>query len=86
MLLTVFIVIRFLSWPLILFVEYFVGEYRPSLLEALVPPVLSAFAIFFVWKGTKQKDMHKYLKIALAVPAFLIGAYLTLVFTSRLLQ
>jgi hypothetical protein len=85
-LLTIFIFIRFLSWPLILFVEYFVGEYHPSLVEALVPPVLSILVILFVWKAEKQKDINKHLKIALAIPAFLIGVYATWNFTYKLFQ
>jgi hypothetical protein len=83
MLLTIFIVARFLSWPLILFVEYFAGQYRPSIIEALVPPVLSIITIISVWKGVKTKDMNRYLKIALAIPPFIIGLYATWEFTDR---
>jgi hypothetical protein len=83
MLLTIFIVVRFLSWPLILFVEYFKGEYRPSMLEALVPPALSIVTIIFVWKGVKKDDLNPYLKIALAIPAAVIGLYTAWIFTSR---
>lgn len=85
-LLTIFIVARFLSWPLILFVEFFVGGYHPSLVEALLPTILSVLAILFVWKAEKDKDINHRVKIALAVPAILIGVYATYHFTSRFLS
>ncbi len=83
MLLTVVIVVRFLSWPLILFVEYFAGQYKPSMVEALAPPVLSVIAIFFVWKGVKKDDLSRFLKIALAIPPSVLGVYATWDFTYR---
>jgi hypothetical protein len=74
---------RFLSWPLILFVEYFVGEYHPSVVDALLPPALSVSAIIFVWKAEKARDLSKNVKIVLAIPAAVIGLYAMFHFTSR---
>ncbi len=75
LLLTLFVIVRFLLWPLILFVEYFPGRYHVTFFEALIPPFLSVLVIIFVWRAEKQKDVNRYLKFVLAIPPVLVVFY-----------
>lgn len=74
-LLTLFIIFRFLLWPLILFVDYFPGGYHVTFVEALIPPFLSVLVIIFVWRAEKQKDVNRYVKFVLAIPPLLVACY-----------
>jgi len=81
-LLTIVTAVMFLSWPIFLFVEYFNGEFRPSLIEPGIPLLLSITTIFLVWKS-KKTEMNKYLKIALLIPPLMLTLYVGGYFTLR---
>ncbi|MFC7000041.1 hypothetical protein [Rufibacter roseus] len=84
-LLTIFLILMFSSWPAFLLVERITGEYKPSLWESLIPLGLISIAIYFVWMGYYKKQvLNKYLKYILAIPPALLalyaGGYFTIIY------
>lgn len=83
-LLTIALLVMFSSWPAFLFVEYFIGEYRPSLIESLVPFILVAIAITLVWVShSKRKKIVAWLAYTLAIPPAFLAFYAGFYFTVR---
>jgi len=82
-LLTVFTLILFFSWPVYLLIEHFNGEdYKPGILESGIPLVFGIITIFSVWKG-KESELNKYAKIILTIPPILLAIYVGGYFTIR---
>ena len=82
-LLTVFTLILFFSWPVYLLIEHFNGEeYKPGIMESGVPLIFGIITIFSVWKG-KKSGLNKYVKIILAIIPLLLAIYVGSYFTIR---
>jgi hypothetical protein len=80
-LLTVFTLILFFSWPIHLLIEHFSGdEYKPGIVESGIPLIFGIITIFSVWKG-KKSELNKYVKITLAVLPLLLAIYVGGYFT-----
>ncbi|WP_228851532.1 hypothetical protein [Aegicerativicinus sediminis] len=75
LLLTIAFVVMYLTWPVHLLIEYFLENgYKPELIE-IIPPILLGFStIFLAWKS-KNSDLNKWLKLALAIPPTILGFY-----------
>lgn len=74
-LLTLALIGMYLSWPVLLMIEYFSeSAYNPSPVEFLTPLVLGGLLIFLVWKS-KNTKLNKWINLALAVPPALFGLY-----------
>jgi hypothetical protein len=83
-LLTIFIVIMFFSFPIFLLVGHFTGEYyKPAILEGGIPLLLSIITIIFIWKAIPKKDLNRYLKVCLATVPLIFGLYACIYFTVR---
>ena len=85
-LLTIFTLVMFFSWPALLLAEYFNAEYQPSLIESAIPFTLSALTITFVWKAENKRDLNKYAKLGLGIPPLLLALYIGGYFTYRTLD
>ena len=81
-LLTIFILISFFSFPMHLLINYFFTDngYKPSLIEGLIPLILGVSSIFFVWKG-KNIELDMTAKIILIIPPLLTAIYIGGYFT-----
>lgn len=74
-LLTLGFIAMYLTWPVNLLIEYFShSDYKPSPIEFLTPIVLGGLVILFAWKS-KDSELNKWLKLALAIPPGLFGLY-----------
>ena len=75
-LLTIFLILMFSTWPALLLIERVTGEYKPSLWESLVPLTLISLSISFVWIGYfKKKELNRWIKYSLAIPPALLALY-----------
>jgi hypothetical protein len=83
-LLTILIATMFLSWPIQLLIEHFIGEYQPPIIESVFPLAFSILTVILVWKARKRKDINKNLKFFLAIPPLLLVLYIGGYFTFRL--
>lgn len=83
-LLTIFLLLMFLTWPAFLLIEHFNGEYKPSLLESLLPLALIIVSISLVWLSDKRKEKIKpWIKYTFAIPPALMAIYVGFYFTIR---
>lgn len=82
-LLTIFIVVMFFTWPVLFLVDLFTGEYKPPLVESGFPLALSIVTIIFVWKGVRQKDINRNVKLLLALIPLIFTLFTGIYFTVR---
>ncbi|MBF8963273.1 hypothetical protein I0P70_08455 [Pontibacter sp. FD36] len=83
-LLTIALLIMFFSWPALLFIEHFTREYKPSLIESLLPFALVAITVALVRLSySKHKKVTRWLAYSLAIPPALLATYVGVYFTVR---
>lgn len=83
-LLTVFLLLMFFSWPALLLIEHFKGEYKPPLFESLVPLILIFISIYLVWISDRNKRrMNTWIKYTLAIPPAILAVYVGIDFSIK---
>ena len=87
LLLTFFTIISFFSFPFSLLIDFFVGkEYKPSIVEWIVPLIFGILSIFFAWKS-REIEVNKFVKFILAIVplayAIIVGGHFIIMAFSR---
>ena len=83
-LLTIFLILMFFSWPALLLIEHFKGEYKPPLFESLLPLSLISISISLVWiSDRKKKGLKRWLKYSLAIPPAVLAIYVGVDFSIK---
>lgn len=82
-LLTIIIIIMFFSFPVFLLIDHFTGEYKPPMIESVIPLALSFITIILVWKNLRQKDISRNVKLLLATVPLISALFVCSYFTIR---